>query len=532
MDRIDNCISKNLHITKNPTIIGKTWKDFNMERSNKKVILYGLGILTNFLWMRCEGYVEIVAAIDNDKEMQGHTLGEFFDEDDLKSSKNVKISSKDVLKEYSPDEVVVLISSQRYYEEIASDLDVKKFHCYFSILNLEYHYREYMKKNNLSFDTEYTYMRNYAKKCVEKYPIQKNKIVISVEAYADHAKIITEKLLSLNKNLDIVWVMDKITLNVPNGVRIVYIKRWKQYIYEMETAKIWVYNIYVLTFLLIKRENQIYIQTKHWGSITLKTFSLDNVKNKNNTENFVLNGQWMDYIISGSKFDEDSCRSAFNFKGKFLRFGSPRSDILFSSAKKCREKVFKKYNINPDEKVLIYAPTFRLDKKKGYFDLIWQNLDFEMLLNSLQNKWSNTTWKIFLRLHPAIKSRANQIKKTNYVVDVSEYEDSQELVAASDIMLSDFSSIIFESAYIMRPVFLYAPDKETYQKDDRELLLDYDSLPFPISTTNEELSEQIKNFDEKIYKENVRAFLDKYDVHEDGHASERTAKFILELIGE
>ena len=109
MDRIDNCISKNLHITKNPTIIGKTWKDFNMERSNKKVILYRLGILTNFLWMRCEGYVEIVAAIDNDKEMQGHTLGEFFDEDDLKSSKNVKISSKDVLKEYSPDEVVVLI---------------------------------------------------------------------------------------------------------------------------------------------------------------------------------------------------------------------------------------------------------------------------------------------------------------------------------------------------------------------------------------------------------------------------------------
>ena len=82
----------------------------------------------------------------------------------------------------------------------------------------------------------------------------------------------------------------------------------------------------------------------------------------------------------------------------------------------------------------------------------------------------------------------------------------------------------------MKPVFLYAPDKDEYQKNDRGLLLNYDSLPFSISTTNEELSEQILNFDEVEYKKNVQAFLDKYDVHEDGHASERAANFIMELL--
>ncbi len=159
----------------------------------------------------------------------------------------------------------------------------------------------------------------------------------------------------------------------------------------------------------------------------------------------------------------------------------------------------------------------------------WQNLDFNILLTSLKQKWSGK-WKIFLRLHPNVKMKSKYINHPKYVIDVSNYDDSQELVAASDILISDFSSIIFEQAYVLKPVFLYAPDKDTYERDDRELLLDYDSLPFPISTTNEELSEQILNFDEVEYKKNVQAFLDKYGVHEDGHASERAAKFIIEKL--
>ncbi len=527
MDRVDSFIIKNMHKTNNLKIINKTWQDFETECKNKKLILYGISALSIYLSMRCSKNISIVAAIDNDVSKQGHLLSDILDVSDFKDSENIVISPKKILENYSANDVVILISSNRYYEEIATELDEQGFHCYFSILNMEYNYREQMKKNNLSFETEETYISNYAKECVSKYPVQSNKIIIYMATYIDHGKYITKQLLKLNKNLDIVWIINNnLSINIPDNVRTINERNVKRYIYELETAKVWIYNsIFLLP--IIKREGQIYIQTKHWGSITLKKFSLDSMQNVD-FEGMRKNGALMDYVISGSELDEKSCRSGFNFHGKFLRYGSPRSDILFEP-EEYRKKVFKQFNISNDEKILMYAPTFRAHKEKKFFMFKWQGLDFDILLQALKQKWKGK-WKIFLRLHPFIKINSTQIEYPDYVIDVSNYDDSQELLAACDVLLSDFSSIIFEQAYVMKPVFLYAPDKNTYEKNDRELLIDYNSLPFPISTTNEELAEQIKFFNEVEYKRNVKAFLDKYGVHEDGHASERAAKFILGLL--
>ena len=79
-------------------------------------------------------------------------------------------------------------------------------------------------------------------------------------------------------------------------------------------------------------------------------------------------------------------------------------------------------------------------------------------------------------------------------------------------------------------MFLYAQDKGDYINKEYDFLLNYDELPFPIAQTNEELIDNIKNFDKGQYENNVIAFLGKYGVHEDGHASERAATFISKLI--
>lgn len=528
MDRIDGFILKNMHKTNNLKIANKTWQDFENECKNKKLIIYGIGPLLIYLQIRLNCDIVIDAAIDNDVSKQNQLLSVFFDVSDFKNSTNVTVSAKTILENYDPNEVIILISSHRFYEQIASELDAKNFHCYFSILNMEYNYREQMKKNNLKYETEYTYIEKYSKECVEKYPVDSNKILIYMARYIDHGKYITKQLLQLNKNFDIIWIIDNPSIKVPEGVRIVYEKNVKHYIYELETSKIWIYNL-IFLFPIIKRKQQIYIHTKHWGSITLKKFSLESPQNVD-IEGIKNHGKLMDYVISGSDLDEDSCRKGFNFQGQFLRFGSPRSDILFNP-KECKKKIYNLFDLSNDEHILMYAPTFRAHKEKKFFMFKWQGLNFDILLRSLKKKW-NGTWKIFLRLHPMIKIHSKKIEQPDYVIDVSNYDDSQELVAASDILISDFSSIIFEQAYVLKPVFLYAPDKDTYERDDRKLLLDYNKLPFPISITNEELSEQIINFDYEEYKQNVRAFLDKYGVHEDGHASERVAKFIAGLLGE
>ena len=67
-----------------PEIMNKTWKDFKFVCKSKKLILYGLGSLLNYLFIRCEEELNIVAAIDNDITKQGLKLSNFFDETDLK----------------------------------------------------------------------------------------------------------------------------------------------------------------------------------------------------------------------------------------------------------------------------------------------------------------------------------------------------------------------------------------------------------------------------------------------------------------
>ena len=419
------------------------------------------------------------------------------------------------------------------------ELESLNFSNYFSILHLEYNFRTNMKKMRLPFENINDYKKNYAKKCAQKYPIKNNKIIFDMRTYVDHGKYITEQLLLMNKNLDIVWLISDKSVNVPENVRAIININWIQYVYEMETARIWVINILIQTYLY-KRSEQIYINTKHWSSITLKKFGLEDIrpfKNFINSARFHYieneyndNGKLIDYVICGSKFDEDSFRRGYNVEAQFLHFGSPKSDVMFS-AKKYKDKVYKVFNLNSNDNTLIYAPTMRYtDIKSGNTKYTFQNfLNFDLLLKSLQQKWFGN-WKILLRLHPTVKKLSKKINKPDFVIDVSDYDDSQELVAASDVLISDFSSIMFELAYVLKPVFLYSPDKESFEKSSRELLIDYDSLPFPISTTNEKLSKQILNFDEDVYKHNVRVFLDKYGVHEDGHASERAAKFILKLL--
>ena len=99
-------------------------------------------------------------------------------------------------------------------------------------------------------------------------------------------------------------------------------------------------------------------------------------------------------------------------------------------------------------------------------------------------------------------------------------------------MISDYSSIMFEPAFVYKPVFLLALDREEYTDEERDLLIDYKTLPFPKADSNAELEQCIMTFHEKKYKEDVRKFLEKYGVHEDGHASERAAVFISGLIDE
>lgn len=368
---------------------------------------------------------------------------------------------------------------------------------------------------------------DYARKCCS-LPIAREKIVFMIGKYGGHAKYITKALIEKKCNLDIVWLVDDLRIARPEEVRLVYIRNWKKYIYEMETAKVWVFDILVPGFIE-KRKGQIYIQTKHWSSVTLKRFFLDDRSTTNNAyqiEQVKRNGQMMDYIFVGSEFDRITCKSGFAFHGEFAFVGSPRSDAVFDEENKI--KIYTKYHIEPKAHTVLYAPTFRYNAQNKRKNMI-HGLEFEKLHEKLAQTFGGE-WCILLRKHPSLKDTVDDDCADGNVIDVSGHDDSQELVAACDMLISDYSSIMFEPAFARKAVLLFAPDRKQYVGKERELLIAYESLPFPIAETNEELWDIIEHFDDDEYRRSVDRFMQKYGVHEDGHASERAAEFIMKSV--
>lgn len=524
MDVIDKAIEQNMHVTENRKLRNQTWQEFEKVICGKELWIFGAGKAAGRFWERYSGSFCPKGIVDNDRRKRGSALKDYVGITEGTLDGEMRIEGPEVLETRPAGETVVLITSIRYYKDIYSQLEQMGMINLFILLIMEANESGRMEcvasqKGEVSIE------ELYAIECM-KYPVDFNKILVYTGSYGSHGKKISGKLMELEPGLDIVWVVENPETETPKGIRTVLAGNWKEYIKELETAHIWIFGDMIPAYAK-KRTGQIYIQTKHWSSITLKKFYWD-LENylaiPTIREHYTHNNEAIDYIFVGSTFDEKSCRSGFNFKGECVHVGSCRTDILFEPG--IRDKVCSFYKICSDKKIALYAPTFRAaggGAVMGQMRAV--DLDFACLESALRERFGGE-WLIFLRIHPYVAMESTKVSKPSFVIDASYYPESQELIAASDVTITDYSSLMFEPAFIGRPVFLYAPDRKEYVGKERELLLDYDLLPFPISESNDELIETIAGFDPESYNRRVEDFLNFYGVHEDGHASERAAEFI------
>lgn len=366
-------------------------------------------------------------------------------------------------------------------------------------------------------------------------PELQNKIVfMTFGKYMGHGKYIAEEILRQQLSYDIVWMMNDDSVAVPDGIRKISMKNPKTIITELMTAKIWISDVELPEYLQ-KRKEQIYIQTKHWASVTLKKFYLDAptiMKDMRVVNYWKKDFSTIDYMITGSDFDTTSCRRGFAFNKEVWQIGSPRTDAIFRR-NECKKKVCSRYHLSFGDKVLLYAPTYRFKGKEKANGMESREieLDYDLVKKSLEHKFGGD-WKILLRLHPAVADASDSSFYSDFVINASHYEDAQELVAACDVMISDYSSIMFEPAFVGKPVFLFTTDYEDYIKEEYDLLIDMDQLPFQRGNSNHELCELIEAFDEMTYLGKLHAFFGQYGVHEDGKASYRAVENIKQIMGE
>lgn len=531
MDILDAAITKKYHEIPGAHLFNETWEQFETAIVGKKLFLFGIGVGADYYYYKYGDKAQAEGIIDNNSLFHGCLAQMLLWEKIDHNHKSMQVSDISLLDEFEPNELVILITSFKHYQDIATELRAHGIHRYFSLLCMEAQSRSIGQKESLSFAKGYSFQdKSFFFQKSYNMPICPNKILLYTECeWAGHGKEIVKKLLEIRQDLDIVWAVNEVNSPVPSNVRIVLKRNYAAFIYEWATAKIWLVDT-LIDVDVKKRARQKYIQIKHWSSVTLKKFGYDyamshpmDINRRNICEQ---NRVMMDYIIVGSRFDEATCRKGLGFSGEVVMAGSPRSDVLF---RKERFFVREHYSIPPDKKLLLYAPTFRKYANEWEDLTAFCDLDFFLTKQSVEARFGGD-WVILLRMHPVAAALSRDIEIPPYVVDVSDYYDSEELVAVSDAMITDYSSIMFEPTYIKKPVFLLATDLSKYLKEERGFLIDYDTLPFPIAKSNEELALNIKYFDEVAYEKKVDSFCEQYGVHEDGHAAERAAMFISRLI--
>lgn len=361
------------------------------------------------------------------------------------------------------------------------------------------------------------------------FPISKKKVVVCNyygKGYGDNAKYIIEKLLEEDSEFDIVWLLkteSQAISNFPKPIRIVKYGSFRA-LYELATAKIWIDNSRKVVSPP-KRRSQYYIQTWH-SPLRLKKIEKDIENNLDESyiERAKIDSNNCDLMISGSDFSWNIYRNSFWYNGEILKCGTPRCDVFFTNNTSAKERVFERFGISTDEKVILYAPTFRNNSSLDAY-----KLNYNEIINALIRRFGGK-WKLLIRLHPNVSELSSLINYKDKIVNATNYDDMQELLCASDILITDFSSCMFDMAIANKKCFLHALDLDEYLANERKLYFNFQDLPFYFSKTSDQLVRNILEFDEDNYNNNLKAFSEKINVYEKGTASQEIVERIQSII--
>lgn len=359
------------------------------------------------------------------------------------------------------------------------------------------------------------------------FPIQKKMVFTAYagRSYAGNPKTIYKEIVKkCGSTYKYIWIMADKGIVIENAD--VVKKRTLLSLYHIATAKVWVDNSRK-SWAFVKRKDQYYVQTWH-ANIMGKRVEADaeDKLEKSYVKNAKHDSQMADLFLSGSAWLSERYREAFWYDGEILEYGLPRSDIFYKKeADVYKKKVYEYYHLDSGVKLALYAPTFRAD---GNMDCY--GMDYQQLLTDLQEKW-NGKWKILVRLHPNIQKRQNAVKYSEDVLNGSEYGDMNELIVASELLITDYSSCMFDAMEAGKKVLLYATDIEAYMAD-RGTYFAFEELPFLLAEDKADLHNNIKKFEEEIYKKKSAEFIRRCGICNCSNSTEKIADYIIKQIEE
>ncbi len=225
------------------------------------------------------------------------------------------------------------------------------------------------------------------------------------------------------------------------------------------------------------------------------------------------------FLSHGSEYSRQVIKDSMMYKGVILECGVPRNDIFFSAeAEKAAEKIRRYYGVAEDEHLVLFAPTFR--NMDSYTD---GGLDVSGLLHALAERFGGS-WRFLYRLHPMIISKHSVSYPDG--IDVSAWPDMQELLCAADVLVTDYSSSMWDFSLQRKPVIAFASDIDEYEQN-RGLYHSFSEWPFLCCRTNEEIYEAVRSYDAENYIHRISSYFTGTGCADHGHACEKVMDVII-----
>lgn len=356
------------------------------------------------------------------------------------------------------------------------------------------------------------------------YPVKKNRIYLSSyrgTSLGDNPGYIYRYMRNKYPGQwEYIWeydgeILDEGTITVSSGFSI-------QKIRYIISSKIIISNCGLGSYIP-KRSSQFFINTWHGGG-AYKRVGIDDLTSQNKVENYItkLCGEQTDlFVSSSSKFTQVMSISKLIPEERFLECGMPRNDGIINGigSKALRKKIYEKYHIQENVKMVLYAPTFRGKEQSAVND--W-DIDINACLDALSGRFGGQ-WIFLVRQHHFVKNR-----EMADCVDTSTYPDMQELLQAVDVLITDYSSSMWDYSFTLKPGFLYAPDINQYSRE-RSFYTAPEDWPYPVSGSNEGLVRDIESFDWNKNEEKIKKHWELFGNRESGRATEIITEEIIRL---
>ena len=431
-----------------------------------------------------------------------------------KITKNLYASTRDLYIAYENKDGEIenhSIYSLKYYKRIVK-FETLELNCYRGVnCSIRMKISQLWKESeNTANKRKALTAKNYPKYCTQKLD---DKCIVFESMWGSKYSCNPQHLYEyIDKNYPeykCVWSLKDARMPIKGkGIRVR--KGSQEYFKYLATAKYLVNNVN-FEEAYVKRNGQIVIQTMH--GTPLKTLGYDvpgELTTKQEQVNFAKKIDRWDYLVVQGKFMEEKSAPIYRFEKETLRTGYPRTDIFFKTSESYIEDIKKNLGIPLDKKVILYTPTWRIRNK---FDM---QLDLDKMRERLGDEYV-----VLIRLHYFCGQSEYFTADNKFVFNLRSYRTVEDLYLISDMLITDYSSVMFDYALLDKPMLFFTFDLEDYRDNLRGMYVDIEEeAPGPLVFNTEEVINAILNIDEEMkkYGEKISAFKNKYLTYENGNS--------------